>query len=85
MAFKEKVTTQLEFIWFLFGKGPLDTAMVEDVMTSSSTNVNIRHSFESMKSKGQLLSPDESAKKLVKILKLNSFKNGDHVDFFDVE
>ena len=59
--------------------------MVQDVMTSSSTNVNIRGSFESMKSKGQLLSPDESAKKLVKILKLNSFENGDHVDFFDVE
>ena len=33
----------------------------------------------------QLLSPDESAKKLMKILNLNEFKNGDHVDFFDVQ
>jgi hypothetical protein len=54
-------------------------------MTSSETNVNIRESFESMKTKGQLLSPEVSAQKLVKILKLNSFENGDHVDFFDVE
>ncbi len=59
--------------------------MVQDLMTSSETNVNIRKSFESMKASGQLLSPDESAQKLVKILKLNSFENGDHVDFFDVE
>ncbi len=38
-----------------------------------------------MKTKEQLLTPDESAAKLVKLLKENKFKNGDHVDFFEVE
>ena len=65
--------------------GPLDTAMVREVMSSPSTHPNILSSFEKMKTKEQLLTPDESAAKLVKLLKENKFKNGSHVDFFEVE
>ena len=59
--------------------------MVREVMSSLSTHPNILSSFEKMKTKEQLLTPDESAAKLVKLLKENKFKNGSHVDFFEVE
>ena len=59
--------------------------MVREVMSSLSTHPNILSSFEKMKTKEQLLTPDESATKLVKLLKENKFKNGSHVDFFEVE
>ena len=41
--------------------------------------------FTNIKNTGSLLTPDESSKKLVKILNMDVYKNGDHVDFFDVE
>lgn len=59
--------------------------MVQEVMNSFSTHPNILSTFEKMKSKEQLLTPDESGAKLIKILTLNKFKNGDHVDYFEVE
>jgi hypothetical protein len=59
--------------------------MVDDIMSSSTTHPDILQTFESMKSKEQLLSPDASAKKLLHLLKENKFKNGAHVDYFEVE
>ena len=57
--------------------------MIEEVMTSSKTSSSIMEAFTNMKNTGTLLTSDQSSQKLVKILNMDVYKNGDHVDYFD--
>ena len=66
-----------------YAPGPLDTKMIKDLLDDSATNQNIRNAFEDMKSKKNLLTPGQSAEKMIQILNKNTFKSGAHVDYFD--
>ena len=66
-----------------YAPGPLDTAMQTEVRESTTVNSATRNTFCAMKSAGQLVSPDASAKKLVNLLHLGLYENGAHVDYYD--
>ena len=68
-----------------YAPGPLDTKMIQDLLDDKNTHANIRSAFENMKSSNSLLTPEQSAKRLIEILNKpkGAFKSGDHIDYFD--
>ena len=65
-----------------YAPGPLNTKMIDDLLSDGNTHSNIKNAFEDMKDKNQLLDPMESARRLIDILG-KPFKSGDHIDYFD--
>lgn len=68
-----------------YAPGPMDTQMVNDVLSSASTNSEIKAMFREYKEGGKFLKPEISAAKLIRIIDGAKFKSGDHVDYFDEE
>jgi len=68
-----------------YAPGPLDTKMIKDLLDDQGTHANIRSAFENMKKSNSLLTPEQSAKRMIEILNKpkGAFKSGDHVDYFD--
>uniref|UniRef100_A0A8C1YES4 Sepiapterin reductase n=1 Tax=Cyprinus carpio TaxID=7962 RepID=A0A8C1YES4_CYPCA len=63
--------------------GPLDTDMQLQARRSSG-DLQLRRSFSSMFSEGQLLSCEESGAKLMKLLLDDDFQSGAHLDFYEL-
>jgi len=68
-----------------YAPGPLNTKMIKDLLDDKNTHSNIRNAFENMKASNSLLTPEQSAKRLIEILNKpkGAFKSGDHIDYFD--
>uniref|UniRef100_A0A671PME8 Sepiapterin reductase n=1 Tax=Sinocyclocheilus anshuiensis TaxID=1608454 RepID=A0A671PME8_9TELE len=66
-----------------YAPGPLDTDMQLQARRSSG-DLQLRRSFSSMFSEGQLLSCEESGAKLMKLLLDNDFQSGSHLDFYEL-
>uniref|UniRef100_A0A8C0YEY8 Sepiapterin reductase n=2 Tax=Cyprinus carpio TaxID=7962 RepID=A0A8C0YEY8_CYPCA len=66
-----------------YAPGPLDTDMQLQARRSSG-DLQLRRSFSSMFSEGQLLSCEESGAKLMKLLLDNDFQSGAHLDFYEL-
>jgi len=56
--------------------------MYETIRTTCG-NHEVVEMFNTSKEENKVLSPDESARKLLIILKENTFTSGSHVDYFD--
>lgn len=67
-----------------YAPGPMDTDMSIDIQNNCGNEVS-RTFFKEMREKGTILKTDDSAEKLVRILKGNDFKSGAHIDFYDIE
>ena len=50
-----------------YAPGPLDTKMIKDLLDDQGTNPNVRSAFEDMKSKNSLLTPGQSAERMIEI------------------
>lgn len=62
-------------------KGPLETDMVAEIRQSFETiDVSLHEPY----SKPQL-DPIDSARRLFLLLDENTFKSGDHIDYFDLQ
>ena len=68
-----------------YAPGPMDTQLVNDVLSSASTDGGVRAMFQEYKEGGKFLKPEVSAAKLIRIVEGAKFKSGDHVDYFDEE
>lgn len=66
-----------------YAPGPLDTDM-QLAARSHSGDAALRRSFSEMFSQGQLLSCEESCRKLMKLLTEDSYTSGAHIDFYDI-
>ncbi|XP_043102718.1 sepiapterin reductase b [Puntigrus tetrazona] len=66
-----------------YAPGPLDTDMQLQARRSSG-DLQLRRSFSSMFSEGQLLSCEESGAKLMKLLLDDRFRSGAHLDFYEL-
>lgn len=67
-----------------YAPGPLDTDMQKEIR-DSSPHEEQRAFYIEMKEQGTLLKPEQSAKKMIKLLEENSFENGAHIDYYDLE
>jgi len=68
-----------------YAPGPMDTQMVTDVLSSASTNIEVKAMFQQYKEGGQFLKPEASARRLIAIINEAKFQSGDHKDYFDYE
>lgn len=67
-----------------YAPGPLDTDMqgvIRDEMPEQST---VRSLFVGMKQRNELLTCDQSADVLWRVVELNEYKTGAHIDYYDV-
>lgn len=67
-----------------YSPGPMDTDMSMDIQDNCGYEWS-RQFFKEIREKGTIIHPDASADKLLKILKEDKYKSGDHIDFYDVE
>jgi sepiapterin reductase len=65
-----------------YAPGPLDTDMQGEIR-DKMPNVDLKKQFETMHSKKQLVEPVDSARKLVRLIEQDKWKNGDHIDYFE--
>lgn len=83
MTFKVLAEEESDVRVLNYSPGPLDTAMQLEAR-SHTADPDIRKSFSSMFSEGQLLSCEASCSKLLKLLLEDKYTSGDHVDVYDV-
>jgi sepiapterin reductase len=62
-----------------YAPGPLETDMVTEIRSSAELDSDLRPHFDK-----KLLDPEDSAKKLIKLLLSNEFESGSHVDYYDL-
>ncbi len=67
-----------------YAPGPLDTQM-QDQIRRSMPPCPTRDVFEDMHRTGKLVKPETSAHVLMRLLEQDSYENGAHIDFYDVE
>lgn len=83
-VFRVLAMEQPKAVVLSYAPGPLDTAMVGDVMDDKRTDKVVRTMFEDLKRCGGLLKPADSAVRMISLLrKKSSWKSGDHIDFYD--
>ena len=59
------------------------TTMTEAYHTDKMKNEETRGNFKKMKDENCWVDTDESAKKMLEIVKDNKFTSGDQIDFYD--
>jgi sepiapterin reductase len=62
-----------------YAPGPLETDMVTDIRSASALDADLKPNFQT-----QLLDPEDSAKKLMRLLLINDFENGAHIEYYDL-
>eukprot|EP01137_Pigoraptor_chileana_P036556 Opistho-2@32374 len=67
-----------------YAPGPLDTDM-QRLARETLVDEEQRRAFEAMHNEGRLLTADESASVLVRLLVEGSFESGKHIDYYDVQ
>lgn len=65
-----------------YAPGPLSTDMYDEICRTCGDE-KIAQMFNASKEENKILSPDESARKLMSILKEDTFSSGSHIDYFD--
>ncbi|CAL1140833.1 unnamed protein product [Cladocopium goreaui] len=63
--------------------GPMDTQMMKEILTTCPDDEVLKQ-FQEMEKQDRLVKLVDSAEKLMKLLKEDSFQNAAHIDFFDV-
>lgn len=83
MTFKVLAEEEPDVRVLNYSPGPLDTAMQAEAR-SLTADPDIRKSYSTMFSEGQLLTCEASCAKLLKLLLEDKYTSGDHVDVYDV-
>eukprot|EP00035_Acanthoeca_spectabilis_P031222 m.13092 g.13092 ORF g.13092 m.13092 type:complete len:293 (-) comp4617_c0_seq2:107-985(-) len=66
-----------------YAPGPLDTDMQTEIR-DTHMDAEQREFYSKMKTEGTLLTPEQSAAKLVTVLQSGAFDSGAHVDYYDL-
>lgn len=78
----EESQTDPNLIILNYSPGPVDTDMTVDVQANSVAD-SVRTSFETMRSNQSILTPIDTTKKFLNIIKNGKFKSGDRIDYYD--
>jgi len=62
-----------------YAPGPLETTMLQDIRDSRGLDENLRSKFDP-----KSLDPEDSARKLIRLLDTNDFQSGSHIDYYDL-
>lgn len=66
-----------------YAPGPLDTDMQKTIREDTRIDSSIQSMCLSMRDRGQLVSPDVSALKCIRLVIEEAYRSGDHIDFYD--
>ena len=66
-----------------YAPGPLDTEMSREIRESPTLGQDSKDYFQSLKDDNKLVRVEDSAAKLVKLVLMNKFVSGSHIDYFD--
>ena len=75
-------TTQFKVL--NYAPGACNTAMTGDLVDSADLDRELHEYFSTHRDNQQLVRPDDTAAKLVKLLMKDEFESGAHVDYWDV-
>ena len=64
--------------------GPCDTVMTDVLSESPILDNKLHDYFESSKQNNTLVKPEDSAKKLVELLRNDKYESEAHIDYYDV-
>lgn len=67
-----------------YAPGPCDTEMTDVLAQSPVLDNKLHDYFESSKQNNTLVKPEDSAKKLVDLLRNDTYESGSHIDYYDV-
>ncbi|KAL7525432.1 hypothetical protein ACHAWF_001356 [Thalassiosira exigua] len=81
---KPTATTQ-HFKVLNYAPGPCDTRMTDALTQCPVLDDDLHDFFQSSKRENKLVMPDDTAKKLVRLLSSDEFQSGAHVDYYDDE
>mmetsp|Transcript_8189 Transcript_8189/g.20130 ORF Transcript_8189/g.20130 Transcript_8189/m.20130 type:complete len:338 (+) Transcript_8189:20-1033(+) len=81
----ESCRKQIEMLKVLnYAPGACDTRMTDELSECSNLDAEVHQYVTSSKQENKLIRPRDTAQKLVKILCLDEFQSGAHVDYWDV-
>ncbi|XP_020562483.1 sepiapterin reductase [Oryzias latipes] len=83
MMFRVLAEEEPELRVLNYSPGPLDTEMQQEAR-SRTADPDVKIAFSDMKTRGQLLTCEESCAKLMKVLLEDGFSSGAHIDVYDV-
>uniref|UniRef100_A0A8C7XA27 Sepiapterin reductase n=1 Tax=Oryzias sinensis TaxID=183150 RepID=A0A8C7XA27_9TELE len=83
MMFRVLAEEEPELRVLNYSPGPLDTEMQQEAR-SRTADPEVKIAFSDMKTRGQLLTCEESCAKLMKVLLEDGFSSGAHIDVYDV-
>jgi len=66
-----------------YAPGPLDTNMQREIREGAAVDKETQTFYRQLKEEGKLVSPAESASKLVRIIMFEKYKCGEHLDYYD--
>jgi len=66
-----------------YAPGPMDTEMQRDIRENPNVHKATQEYFRSLKESNSLVDINASSTKLVRLVVMNRFTTGDHIDFFD--
>lgn len=66
-----------------YAPGPLDTNMQAEIREGPSVDRETQEFYRGLKEGNQLVDPQVSARKLVKLILFEKYESGQHVDFYD--
>lgn len=67
-----------------YAPGACDTVMTDNLAECSVLDDGLHEYFSSSKQENKLIRPEDTAKKLVKLLSSDEYESGNHVDYWDV-
>ena len=67
-----------------YAPGPLETDMSMEIQEKSGSD-GTRSFFKLLRDEKKIIDPYDTASKMIKILRQDKYKSGDHIDYYDVE
>lgn len=64
--------------------GPVDTEMYDQACKATG-DPELNQAFNENRANGQILTPEQTIKKLIGVLGEKKYVNGEHVDYYDIE
>ena len=67
-----------------YAPGPLETDMATEIQEKTG-NDEYRRFFIQLRNEKKIIDPYDTTKKMIKILKEDRYRSGDHIDYYDVD
>ena len=81
---KQTTEEKQQFKVLNYAPGPCDTEMTDELAESTALDTKLHDYFESSKQNNTLVKPEDSSKKLVDLLRNDTYESGAHIDYYDV-